>query len=382
MTDIWPFSPLLGCNEEIEFKTEVMASRTSEQRLRQRAAPRVFLTYQSRLEDKDYSKAKILARMNGMEKWHVPNWGEATHIIGTVSSGWNYIPFDTAHGDYRVGSPVLLWSSPEDFVVRTITGIAPTYLAISGTLGSTFSSPHVMPVRLASTPDGVQADRSALISDVSARFQCHDGKDLSAYYASPYPFYQGVEVMVDRPWLVEAVSEQMIRATNYIDNGYGLVSIDETKIYTDLSQTLVFMEERPHAVYKRKLWLHSLYGRQKSFWLPSFANDFPLQANISAGAVAINVHSVGPSGYYINKEVMLERLDGTRYFRKIVNATSGANHIDTLQLSAALGAAVTVGEMRYISVIQKTRLAADIATFDHRYIAHSIVTIPTLGVPA
>jgi hypothetical protein len=372
---------MLGCTETLEFFSEVNPSYTLEQRIALRSAPRQSFSYTSRLESNNkLSVARALAKQNSGGSLYIPVWPEETQYIGTLSSATSIIAMDTRYADYRVGGFVYVMQNWENYVIAEIASISVDYLTLTGVLNQTLVNPSIIPLRTAYTPGGYDFDRQATYADAGGTFIAHDNIDLAEDYVSSYPTYNSIDVITERPVLLEPVDEKIVRVAEYVDNGFGPVVLEPAKNYSDFGQTVTFYEPKGERLWKRRLWVHALRGKQKSFYLPTFNNDLILQSTISNVATTISVKSIAETGYYLNKSIMFWLNDGNRYFRGITNAANVGDN-DTLTISSALGVTVAVADVKMISFITLNRLNSDEIQFNHRLRTGATVSIPTLEVP-
>lgn len=383
MVDLWSFRPEIGCTETLETYTEVNGGLTGEQRIALREAPRQILQYGTRLLDvQQFSRAKIFARRNGALPVYLPVWGEQVQLSGSIGSGDTTLTFDTTYGDWRVGGFLTVWQDDETYAVAEIDAVTGTDITLTDALGVSFTSPVVVPVRSALTIEGFTINRQRVTGDIAAKFQVTDNIDLAADYVSDYPQYQSLDVVTEKPVLISDVSENIVRAAEYFDNGFGPIAVETTKNYADFGQTVSFWEARGAPLWRRRLWLHSLRGKQKPFWLPTFNMDFALQASFSSGATSVLVKSIAPTGFYIGKDIMILLNNGNRYLREITNAVSAGGGNDTLTISSSIGVGVAPADIDTFCFVSLVRLNSDSVTIEHRFELDAVVSIPVVEVPA
>lgn len=382
MTSVWPFRPLLGATETLDYLSEVNSSYVGEQRLALRSAPRQNFSYEFKIiSNYQLAVANALAKQNTGSEIYVPVWPEETRLSGTYSSSLSGISFDTRYADYRVGSFALLYQNIDKYSVLEIATKSDSALTFNSILGNSFINPSIMPLRTAWQTEGYTADRQATSTDYSAQFLVRDNINLAANYVSPYPQFNSLDVVIDRPVLLEPAGASIVRAANYIDSGLGLVELEPMKNYSDFGQTVNFYSTRGESLWKRRLWIHSLYGKQKTFYLPTFNYDLQLQSPIGSGDTIITVKSIALSAYYLNKSIMIWLKSGTRYFRAIAGASdAGGNSLITM--ASSLGAAVAVADVLMISFINLNRLDSDQIQINHKLLTGATISILTTEVPA
>ncbi|MEY9717852.1 hypothetical protein ABIA22_000342 [Sinorhizobium fredii] len=381
MPELFPFVPLAAGSEALGWLTDVLPSRTSEQRIKLRSVPRQSFQYAFKLGSDQFSKAKAFARRNGAEPVLVPVWAEHTLISGAILGSASSIDFDASAADYRVGGEILIWERDDKAVTATIAAIAPTGVTLTAAIGMDFQRPTVSPVRRAWIVDGLRSTRRrGLETDGTIRFEVTDNIDLSG--AAVYPLYQGLEVLTEPTERVSDISENIVRATEYVDNGFGAVAIEATKNYADFGQTIGFLAIGKAALWHRRRFLHNRKGKQKPFWLPSFSNDLQLQAAIGAADAVLTVRSIAPTGAYLGRHVMIELKNGTRFFREIINAFAVGGGNDQLTISTALGQAVAPADIAWLCFLSRVRLNSDSVTISYRFRGVFSVSAPVIEVPA
>lgn len=381
MTELWPFRPLIGIAEKLEWFSEVMKGRTGEQRLSLRSAPRQVFNYVSHLDAHKFTWAKHFARRNSDVEFYVPVWVEQKRL-GSLSASTTVLPFDTTTGDWREGSFLVLWQSWDNYVVCEIDLVEADQITLTAGIGVDLTTPLVIPVRSCIAKTGFSFRRRSLFTHVSAEFHVQDNINLigiSETSLGTYPEYEDLIVLTDAPLEIAEISENIHVPAEYIDNGFGIVEIETLQNYADFGQTISFSDEVGEELWNRRRFIHWIRGKQIPFWLPSFNLDLDIQAPVGAGSTTITVRSVAPTGFYIGKHIMIELKNGNRYFREITNASvAGDNDVLTI---AATGFAFTTEDVLFISFLSKVRSNTD--SFDMVQIAPNEIgmTVPVIEVP-
>ncbi|CAN7168864.1 hypothetical protein LJR234_000371 [Mesorhizobium amorphae] len=379
----WPFRPLVGASDTLESLSDIMQSYTEEQRLALRKAPRQNPRYTVKLDPAQFSLARDFARRRAGTQVCVPIWWEGIRLAGNVAAADTEISIDTTAGDWRVGGRLIVWQSEDNYALALITAVEADTVTLLAPIGADFTAPTVAPVRVARTVEGFSITRGKLVIDVTARFQVEDNIKLEG--DAGYPQYQSIDVLIEPTARVSDISENIIQAGEYQDNGFGIVPIERQREYVDYGQKIAFLEEGAAAVWRRRVWVHARNGKQKPFWLPSFNSDLKLMAPIGAADTVITVKRAALPAGYLGRHVMIELKNGTRYFRQIVAAARVGDN-DEVELSSSLGAAVSSAQILWFSYLSKVRLDADAVTFN--FVASgkgpliATVSVPVMEVPS
>ncbi|MEI9410705.1 hypothetical protein [Mesorhizobium salmacidum] len=379
----WPFRPLVGASDTLETLSEVMQSFTEEQRLALRKAPRQNPRYSVRLDPAQFSRAKDFAERRAATRICVPIWWEGIRLAADLAPADIEILIDTTAGDWRAGSRLIVWESEDHYALALIEAVENDKVTLVAPIGATFVTPTIIPVRVARPAEGFSMSRGKLVVDVTARFRVEDNIRLEG--DAGYPQYQSLDVLTEPTARVSDLSETIIQAAEYEDNGFGPVEIERQRNYVDFGQSISFLEQGPAAIWRRRLWVHARNGKQKAFWLPSFNSDLKLLAPIGAADTVVTVKRVGLLAGYLGRHVMIELKDGTRYFRQIIAAErDGAD--DEITLSSSLGEDVGSAQILWFSFLSKVRLDADAVTFNFpasgRGPLLSTLSIPVTEVPS
>lgn len=374
---LWPFRPMTA-QESLEWLTDMLASRTGEQRIALRSAPRQIIGYSFRTLPAMLGWAKAFAQRRAGAPLSIPIWIEQ-QVVGNISSADTTIACDTTWGDWRVGVGVMIWDDWNNNVIAIVTAVSDTQLTLSSAVGQDFTQPTIAPIRTALATEGFQVTRNTTYSDLTAKFQSLDNVFLDG--DAGYPQYQSLDVLTEAPKLIADIAESIVRAAEYVDNGFGPIAVETLLTYADFGQTLSFHETRGARLWHRRLWLHSLMGKQKAFWLPSFNMDLELQATIGASDTVITVKSIGPASVYGGKQIAFLLKDGTMFFRQIDDVANVGDN-DDLTISSSLGQSVAAADIGVLCFMTKVRLNADSVTIDHQFEDASTVSVAVTEVPA
>jgi hypothetical protein len=375
--EAWPFRPMTGVSSEtLEWSTDVLNGYTGEQRLALREYPRQIFRYAAKLEPASFAKARVLARRLAGSEIGAPVWIEAVYV-GAIASAATSITVDTTAADFRVDGYAFVWQDDDTYATVETSAVASGSLTLTGAVGTEFTRAWVMPLRTARAVEGFTISRAATTSDIAATLQVIDNAYLGA---SPSTTYLSIGVVTDPPVAVADISESIIQAIDYVDNGFGLIYAEPIEDHVRGGFTISYADENTSSLWTRRQWLHALRGRQGAFWLPSFNADLTLQSPIGVGGTSTVVASVGPEAFYADKHIMIETTGGTRYFRKINSASAGSG-TDTLTLDSAIGPGLATADVERICFMARCRLDADSVTIAYRYISATAISIPVVEVP-
>lgn len=350
--------------ETLEWFTDVLGSRTGEQRIALRSVPRQFFELSHIFEAADYAFARHWTRRNGAIEVLVPVWPEGQQIDTTVASGSTVLTLDTTIMDVRDGAYFAVWEDEFTYHTSLVTSHTTTTVTLTTPTTADLVRPHFLPVRRMFLTGGAKFTRSTTVTTATLAFQAVDNVDLSP--AAPlYLEFGGYEIMTTRPVLQEDISNNIVRAAEYVDNGFGPVVVESVRDYADYGQTLGFHDRMGAEMWTRRQWLHGIKGRQRAFWMPAFSSELLPTADIDAADVTITVTSVAPTSYYANQSILFQMSDGTFIAKTITGAVVADARHDTLTLNSALGVDVALADLVMICFLALSRLDSDSVTITY-----------------
>lgn len=366
---VWPFEPLTPLLESNQWLTDIIQSKTNEQRFAMRQNPRQSFLFTHSLDDSQYQAARSLLRAN--ESFYVPDWTVRHHVGAIEPSSLDLISYGLPYMGIRDGDKALLWESSSLYEIVTVIQADSSDVFYLDSVTNNYSSAYFMPLRTGQSIDGLIGSRTAQPRTVvQIEFELTDSEDIGD---SNYSQYQSDDL----------ISECPIVAAQVFSEGaaYPLRSIDPAINYPELLRRRDQMEfttvMRWHVfsdvdLYSLRQFIHSRRGRWKSFWLSSFRSDFVLSSAIGAAdnsiaiTVAGGVTDLGVTSFDIE-------IAGT-YRRRVTSYSVDSNGVLILNINSPTGAAL--GTDSRVSRLRHLRFDADRIEFNHAASGGVSVSVP------
>ena len=375
---IWPFMPQHGVNEVLEWNTDVLRTRESEQRIAVRNAPRQLLAYSFWMDEHTLSTARALAYGWGGGQFGIPVWPEVAYV-GAVALTDTSILVDTTVADYVQGGRVMIWQSNSYYTEAVISSLTSSQLNLSAQVGKTFTAAYVCPLRVGVMVEGLTVQRGPnTTAKTSVEFRVDDNATYTA--SSGFPTFRGLEVLTDVMYYLGGTDERVIREVEVFDNLTGKVYTPVRYSKTDQTFYVGFSLQTRLDIKRIRSWLHTLKGRLTPFWLSSQAKDLTLVSDVGSGDTVIQVSSIGYQLYYTATTIRILRTNGTVTYHS-VNSGTTTGAIDYLTLSAAAGTAATVAGTEQISFMRCVRLDSDRVEISHQENNYASIKVPCIEVP-
>jgi hypothetical protein len=181
--------------------------------------------------------------------------------------------------------------------------------------------------------------------------------------ASAFGRYEGRDVVLTQPNWSSGLSTEITFAGATVDSGTGAVAWLRTEQFARNTRRYSWtLPTRADAEEFRQFCARAR-GQQGAFWVPSWANDFevtadlpdPLQQTIQ---VVDNVFSTAPTLAGMERLLIRTRV-GDTYFRRITDVTDLGGGVLQLTLDAPLGQTLAVGDIKGVHLLMLCRFSSD-----------------------
>lgn len=370
----WMFRPQSGFSQSLEWLTDIIRSKTSEQRIALRAFPRVQYNFKHKLDRKSYQIAKSIL-MAGIY-CQVPDW--SLRYTATLSAGSNIVATIGAHA-FVVDDEVVLWTSDLVFQVANVTAITSTSITID--VVNTSGTFLLMKMVDSNISGGISGSAGGdLWSDISLTAECLKPINYGTYTASTYrskPVYPFQSVVED------SLSERISWPTETVDNELGIFEVFKTRNKVDsvVSIRTLLTDTSTLDVLK---WFQTILGRQQEFYASSGFADFSLVQAAASGATTIRVY--GKHQYLDVDDIQIKFVNGSTVNLDINALAQGpltnGEYTTDITFTSTIGTAIDPSQAIKISKLYLLRQNVDRIELTHG--AHDSnligVTIPCMAL--
>ena len=378
--------PQRPVSEELIWLTDILESYNgTEQRVALRSIPRQVFQYIYQMHDKAERQNAINALYGNIGRnFAVPVWTDQKPLLADINAGVFSIPVNTSLADFRIGGTAILWNSYNNFDVVDITGVNSLSLDIlrATSLAHSAIDTLVIPMQIVFADDTAQVSRTGNgYHTIDMRWRSSEYKDLAT--DTGLTLYKSMPVFIDTNFLGSDSREEPFGGNaEFLDTNVGVFSVIR-KSFPKLDFKKRWEPETAAQVWALRLLIHALRGRQRSFWLPTYRNDFTLTEVIGAADTVLSVERSGYPRYLtLNepiKHIAIMLKNGTTYYREIINA-SDTGAVDNLTIDANLGSTIQIADVARISYLVRCRLNTDTVRIDHTGLGRATVEVPVRGV--
>lgn len=394
---VFEFIPQTDVAEVIEWATDVLeAYDATEQRISIRIAPRQRLQYTVATERRADMRMRALLFDWLPRVFGVPIWFEARPSANSALVGTLIIPVDTSAGDFRVGGLVMICVGPapdddaaEVFQVTTfdvleIDTVDADQITTASALGHSYDAGAlVMPMRTAYAQTMTSSSRyHGGFQKTQVEFVTLDNEALPDQAGAT--IYDGRVVLDDGNVVTDTLPDAFERPVIVIDNTSGRILQTSRTDRSRIKSRFMWDAPNRDEVWRVRRLLHSFYGSQKGFWVPSCRPDLELAQVIGPGATTFRIRVVGYTAFIGSRrpygDVQFVLTNGTVIRRRVTGAEVEDDE-EVLSVNTAIsGSAIAIDEVARIELLMLARIADDEASIQHRRNGDATFTVQTITI--
>lgn len=384
----WPFIPQIEVTETLEWLTDILPTKTGEQRICLRQDPRQGLQFRHFWTPQQFSKAQTLAAGSGSSEIRVPLW-QYNVEAGAIPAGATALTFDTTTGEYFSGALLVVWDADDKWEVAVTEEVTPSGVILSAPLTNSYTRAVVAPVKAFWFNQAMDATRGATeVVRAAVYFLSTDASTLPGGMANPYPQVAGHDVLTDQPALVGTIQDRLARQVEWVDPGLGIRHAVAVRDYVDSSFQMGWDLLTREDLWRLRHWLYSRRGRQVGFWLPTWNEDLVLASSISsASATQFTVKSIGAAApewqtIHPGRRIRFRLTNGGVYYRQIQSVITGPAGTEQINIFGTIGFTATPSQVLGIDFLDFARLDADRVEIKHRAAKGASLLVPVKRIPA
>lgn len=373
--------------EGLTFLTSIFAGNNGkEQRTSTRKQPREWWRLPFDLEDDERPRMKVMLLDWTDKAFGLPLWHEQVQLTAAASAGsTSFSVRGASHVDFRVGGLVCFFTSYAVFDVLQIATVSDTTITTSTvSLNSYPADTLVLPVRvcrLRRAPGSIH--HKVALEQFTLELECTDN-DTGAPAGSVAwngSTYNG-RILMDDANIVQngSMSVTFDRRIYVVDNQTGVVEQGSPWAHSQRVSQKGFWARTRQKVLDLKAFLRQIRGKQKSFYLPTFAKDLSVVATLSIGTNTMDIENVDYDRFARSrmpmKIVRVTFTDGTYLERSISSSTVVSATVERLTLNTTWPSTKTASQVSSVQFYELVRFDTDEFVLEMPRIGLAYLTAP------
>lgn len=356
--------------ERLQFRTDAIVSEDYTTQTRAtRLTPRRSFEYSLGADLQLRQRFANSAYLRGGGRWYLPTWVDGVELVAPASASADTLPAPPLGRPFRVGDALFI-QSPDlaTFELAEVAAIGLSTITLAGALEFSYPAGSMVYPALRARID-MQFSQSAFTA--SALY----GR-IKFNVAEPNPFpagewdqlYRGVPVLLDRPETTRDPETVMQWMLDGLDDEIALPVFGDPVGVPLYRQAHDWKFQTRAEIDRFRGMAYALEGKQRSIWVPTWADDLTLQATLNAGATGLRVKRCAASallGKTNRRDLRIETTDGVYYRRIVAAADPGSGAYETLTLDASLPVALTLANVIQISYMAVCRSESDNFEFNY-----------------
>lgn len=331
--------------------------------MQMRLSPRRMVEFDFNSYKQERTLFDLCMTQGGGSDWLLPLWWDGGSLSASFSEGAPAVGIDTANTEFTNGSQVLIYGDPFTYDVLTISAMSPTTLSFVEVTSKPWpKGTRVLPLRPARLTDqpSIQKKNSSVAAG-TIRFQMTQNNDYAASFGATGA-YNNVPVLLYGGNERDDVNFSWQRLmTDFDDTISTVLRTDTAGIGFTTQEVSNYIQGRAAHAQFRSL-LYALAGQMNTVYLPTFNDDFELQADTPGGTMDVKMCGYSQFGWLTTgrTDLMIRMKDGTYFFANIAGSEIIDADTERLHLSVSnFGRSITPATVSQICFISRARLAAD-----------------------
>jgi hypothetical protein len=386
--------PDVPITEILSWKTDIISSyKGDEQRIALLDQPRREIRFKLITNSVEQSQ-KVLDRIyvDSGATVVVPFYQYSTFVTADGVPNDTVISIDTSKTDIRVGETVFFKNPSGDFSIHKVNAFDATTVTITpGLEFNVFRYTLFGPAFDCYASKGTSFNRLSVDDSGTLNITCtvvgeRDNLDRPSSTGILTTFTDGKTILDKRP-----LADNPIQ--NIADSNFEILDFETSKVellrpwtYPKLGRRLVFKMQRipdPEADFDYfRLFLETMRGKQKSFYIPSYRQDLSLNSVPADSAGILDIKGLRYSGFYFDnpafKQLAIFTASGVHY-TVVSSVTPDVNLNDQVQLATPLPTGAGWTQISAISFLMLSRLASDEIALTHQSL-DTFITLPIKSV--
>lgn len=374
--------------ERLQFITEVIRLRDErEQRISLRKTPRQTFEMDFKLDGDNRQALEALLFDRQDKSFGIPVWFEPAFLTSPITAGDLVINVDdTSFGDFRAGGLITVWEDERNFEVAEVQSLTTTTITLTGSFTNNHPlTARVYPTRVAFLNDTISGRKNPVnLQETKLIFTVLDNEsDLSD--TSAFPTFNG-KVLLDEPNLMRGtLSETWARNITVIDSRTGAFEVFSSVDLSRRGHTKRFFSDSRERLWQVRQLIHALRGRQVSFYIPTFFNEFTPTVPISSLDDTLTFTNFGYTQFVTQRVprdvIRVVRKVGAPLIRTVIGSTILSADEERVQVDSTWGVDISLDEIDFVDYLTKVRLDSDEVTITHgKSIGEALVVAPLIEV--
>lgn len=368
---LWFFQPEEPVTEFMGFKTGILTARTGkEKRDAKRKRPRQAFDLDYKLDDRERRQA-LLRMMDWQGRsFGLPLWQESVALTADASATDTVSVHTTLYSDFRVGGLAVVFGDSDTFDVLEILALTDQTIQFTSNLQNSYvEGAPVMPVRIAEMNPTNAGDRELVNVESFGIFWEIQDNDVSLESVAAFSSFLGKVLFDDGNFARGSSPEEFAFRVYEVDNETGLTERDRIWEQNKRRGKKTFVGLTRQRSWEIRQVLHALRGRQKSFYILTFADDLLVTDTLAATSNKMDIEHIGYNRFAQErtpkKHFRITFTDGSSLDREVISSEVIDAATERLSLNEVWPSTRPASEVSRVEFLDLMRFDSDDFRIDH-----------------
>jgi hypothetical protein len=362
---LWPYAPDWSAGFQVtrSYLTDIITARDgTEQRRATRDQPRLSAAYRTVVTGADRRAADHYLRARQDMPAVIPDFARWARLTGSSAAGTSTLTISPVPVWIAAGQPLVLCQSGITELVNVI-GVAGSTVTVDDPLVNNWASGDVVRPSFFGLLNGkmnsARPNRDA--ADYDVELACYPGGEPARDAGTAWATVAGIEVFTPQPDFASPPRIDDIWPVEQVDYGRGRTAQFRPIALHARGTDAAFNGLSLAEATALEQFFDRMKGRRTAFYLPTWEQDFVLNASALSGSSSIHVQGTdlnddfGSIDYAtVTAGIVVCLKDGTTIYRRITDISDGGTD-SIIAVNAAWGSALSTSNVARISRMDLVR---------------------------
>lgn len=365
MANIFLFPPQREFSEILEWKTEILSAKSSEQTICLRPVPRTFLEYDYIFNKYELDIATSIFRNSLNGEIDLPLWHQSDNI-GALTVGQNTFTLNTIiNRYYQVGQKAFISEYDNSIFEEVTISTVNSGSIVTETISNNYQSAYIMP-KYNFYIDGDLRYRKTSSDYINASASFHTAFDFQIPEENSYSSFLDSFILDDKQITSGTTEDRLEKLIEEFDNVAGNINKQSIKTFNKYYTSYEWLLKTESDIWKFKKFGNYIKGRNKSFYLPRWLKDFEPSRQIDALSQYIYVKK----GKYYDIDyfgpLTVQLNDNSVYHFNSIAIENYDSVEDRFVLDSNAGVTIPLSDVKMITRTTKSRVDSDRLEFSYK----------------
>ncbi len=354
--------------ERLEWTTDILRKRNgTEQRFSMRGLPRQTIEYDFLVYRQHMQSLKMKLQGDQGGEWIVPVWFNMQKSDADISVGATTLNFETIKYEWHEAEYLILYSDQTHYEVVEILSVLNGTVVLNAPVAKNWpTGTWIVPAKIGHVREKISMQ--AVTGDVFRGRVQVNFDSLTTHPLTALNTLESRWFLDSEPNWVTPRKTTWERDMELIDYGLGPTLAYDKTGFSEVTRDYEYLMSNRDRLYLMRSAIHSVKGRWKGFYIPTYNSDLTIKSPVSSTDTSIEIEFTHFNDHVLDRfgfvYLQIRLKNGVQVLAKVINATSSPGVSEVLVLSAQVGETFNPQDVLRVSFVFINRLDSDAVEFN------------------